>query len=394
MVVRHHPLLTLVNSRGVPDTVSFDMGTLRDLMETESPDRGAAWRRRQCLWLAYVPFVFLGPALYGARPREWIVTGVGAAIFVLLFLRVVFRENAGLRPLILYAAALGLLLAPSNLGGVIFLVFAAAAAAHIRSPKLAVWLIAAVVIAASIEALITREVMLFSLGALLPSCVGLLSLHLESHSRAVVTLRRANAEIERLSAVTERERIARDLHDVMGHTLTLIAVKAELAERLAEQGNTVAAAIECRDVRHASRSALKEIRDVVHGYRTRLLDEVGHSRALLEAAGIDADFAVASLRVSGDAEATLAFALREGVTNVVRHAGARHCRVRLTQAPGLDVLEIADDGCGMRAPEGNGLRGIRERAAAVGGTITYESGASGTRVCLTIPVREDAEVMR
>ncbi len=178
-------------------------------------------------------------------------------------------------------------------------------------------------------------------------------------------LAEARAEVARLAAENERIRIARDLHDLLGHSLTTITVKAGLARRLgsADPGRAVQ---QIAEVEELSRRALAEVRAAVSGYRdVTLVGELARGRELLRASGIAADLPTATDMVDPTHAELLGWALREGLTNVVRHAHATTCAVRLSP----DGVEITDDGIGSAAPPGNGLSGLRERVLAVGGSV-------------------------
>jgi two-component system sensor histidine kinase DesK len=225
--------------------------------------------------------------------------------------------------------------------------------------------------------------------------IGAVSFHRAQVGRSTETLRRAHDEIEHLAAVAERERIARDLHDVLGHTLSLIVLKAELAAKLAER-DPARAQVEIRDVEAVSRRALKEVREAIRGYRPTLVDELARARALLDTAHIGATIETtidpADLKARAGAEEVMALALREAVTNVVRHSGASRATIRAwREAPsGSAVLEVADDGRGAGAREGIGLRGMRERVESLDGSLTARSmtasSQQGTRLTITIPL--------
>jgi two-component system, NarL family, sensor histidine kinase DesK len=178
-------------------------------------------------------------------------------------------------------------------------------------------------------------------------------------------LAEARAELARLAAENERIRIARDLHDLLGHSLTTITVKAGLARRLGS-ADPARAVDQIAEVEELSRRALADVRAAVSGYRdVTLVNELARGRELLRAAGITADLPTAA-DVAGPANQELfGWAVREGLTNVIRHARASSCTVRLSPSS----LEITDDGIGAAAPAGNGLRGLRERVAAAGGTL-------------------------
>jgi two-component system, NarL family, sensor histidine kinase DesK len=190
--------------------------------------------------------------------------------------------------------------------------------------------------------------------------------------RTVNLLRAARDEIRVLAVAEERARVARDLHDVLGHSLTTITVKTGLARRILESGADPARALaEVRDAERLSRQALTEIRATVSGYRRpSLAAEFVGAQEALRAAGIDAVLPQAVDEVAEELREPFAYVLREGVTNVIRHSGATRCEVRL----GPRSLEIRDDGrhasAGVHA--GTGLAGLAERMAAVGGLLTAE----------------------
>jgi two-component system, NarL family, sensor histidine kinase DesK len=183
--------------------------------------------------------------------------------------------------------------------------------------------------------------------------------------RANQALAETRAELARLAAENERIRIARDLHDLLGHSLTTITVKAGLARRLgpADPAGAVAQIAEVEDL---CRRVLADVRAAVSGYReVTLASELARGRELLRASGITADLPT-SIEVADPAHQELfGWAVREGLTNVIRHSRARSCEVRLSAS----CVEIIDDGHGSAAPPGNGLSGLRERAAAAGGGV-------------------------
>ncbi|MDR7360856.1 sensor histidine kinase [Nocardioides marmoribigeumensis] len=183
-----------------------------------------------------------------------------------------------------------------------------------------------------------------------------------------IDLVRMRQENEALLLDQERNRFARDLHDILGHSLTVIAVKSELAGRLLESGDPRAAA-EVADLERLSRDALADVRRAVHGYREITLPgEIARARGTLAAAGIEALVPTSVDDVVGDLRELFAWTIREGVTNVVRHSAARRCEIELT----ADRVVIRNDGVATthrHADEGHGLRGLRERADAVGARL-------------------------
>ncbi|WP_246281594.1 sensor histidine kinase [Fodinicola acaciae] len=188
-------------------------------------------------------------------------------------------------------------------------------------------------------------------------------------------LRRANEQIAELAISEERARLARDLHDVLGHSLTVISVKAELASRLSEV-DPVRAGHEIADVHRLARDALADVRTTVAGYREgSLAAELAGARAALAAAGIEAELPSGADQVAGARRALFGWTLREGVTNVVRHSGAGTCRVTLT----ADSIEVADDGVGPSeaSSDGHGLIGLAERVEAAGGRLAVGRAPEG-----------------
>ncbi len=178
-------------------------------------------------------------------------------------------------------------------------------------------------------------------------------------------LAEARSELARLGAESERSRIARDLHDLLGHSLTTITVKAGLARRLGA-GDFEGALREIGEVEELSRRALSEVRAAVASYRdVTLAGELATGRELLRAAGIAADLPRAVDIVDLRHQELFGWVLREGLTNVVRHAHAGTCAVRFSTSS----VEIVDDGVGGTATSGNGLAGLRERVEAAGGVV-------------------------
>jgi two-component system sensor histidine kinase DesK len=202
---------------------------------------------------------------------------------------------------------------------------------------------------------------------------------------AITFVRERQRAVKLILQTAERERIARDMHDILGHALSVIALKAELAGRLLER-DAARARGEIADVERLSRNALTEMREAIAGYRGGdLAAEFERARTTLATAGIAVDSERPAIPMPAAHERVLALVLREAVTNILRHAQARRCRLSLEQIDGVYRLEVSDDGRGVAAPEGLGMRGIRERVAAVGGAAAWIS-ERGTRLSVTLPV--------
>jgi two-component system sensor histidine kinase DesK len=199
------------------------------------------------------------------------------------------------------------------------------------------------------------------------------------------TLRAENARIEYLATVTERERISRDLHDLAGQSLTGLILRSQLVQRLvdADPGRAVE---EAASIEHESRELLSRFRETVSGWlQASFSEELDGARRTLQAADVEMSEHVEPLAVAPSVETVLALALRESVTNVVRHASAGSCSVRLVNGDGAVTLSVIDDGVGGHHGGGSGLLAMRERVVAAGGDLTV-TDAAGTSVVVRIPV--------
>jgi len=206
-------------------------------------------------------------------------------------------------------------------------------------------------------------------------------------------LRRAREEVARLAVAEERLRFARDLHDLLGHSLSVIVLKSELAGRLAA-AFPERAAHEIADVERVAREALREVRQAVAGYRQlSLSQELESARLILEAAGITTRVDSSAGRLPAAAESTLAWAVREGVTNIVRHSRARNAGIKVGAADDRVELEVVDDGVGCDGPtHGSGLSGLGERVSAHDGTLNFgPRPEGGFRLAVGLPLRGAAQ---
>ncbi len=221
--------------------------------------------------------------------------------------------------------------------------------------------------------------------AFMMAIVGASNFFIARQKRADIKLRMAHEEIEQLAAVAERERIARDLHDVLGHTLSVIVLKAELAGRLIER-DPQRAAQEIADVERTARTALSEVREAIGGYRSQGLPaEMELARNTLQAAGVSLACESPLPQLHAEEETVLCLALREAVTNIVRHAQATHCRMRFTaSSDGYHSLLITDNGAHATLQEGNGLRGMRERVQSLGGRLSITTNP-GVTLLIELP---------
>ncbi|MCB1559683.1 MAG: sensor histidine kinase [Xanthomonadales bacterium] len=196
----------------------------------------------------------------------------------------------------------------------------------------------------------------------------------------------SHAEVRRLAATAERERIGRDLHDLLGHTLSLITLKLELSRKLFDR-DAEASRRELAEAERVARHALAEVRSAVTGIRaTDLAAELAAAKLMLESSDVNFDYESAPPDLDRDSERGLALVLREAVTNVVRHARADRVRIVFERDVDGLLLRIEDDGRGGIGRDGNGLAGMRERVADLGGTLDIDSPrGGGTRLSVRVP---------
>jgi two-component system, NarL family, sensor histidine kinase DesK len=346
----------------------------------ESPEIGSQGNSGY-IWLAYSAFFLIDPILSHSR-RLWIESGIVYAIFLVLYVaymkaRTIRRQHG----LLIAFYVLGVASLPMNSGGSTFFIYSAAFLPFVvASVPMFVAILIAQALGLVVEGLLLHiNPIALALTAFMMGIVGISNAFIAKQKRADTKLRMAHEEIEQLAALAERERIARDLHDVLGHTLSVIVLKSELAGRLIER-DPKRAAEEIADVERTARTALSDVRAAIGGYRSQGLSaEMELARNTLQAAGVAlaCESPLPQLHVAE--ETVLCLAVREAVTNIVRHAQATHCRMRFTTSgDGYHSLLIADDGAHPKLQEGNGLRGMRERIQSLGGrlSITADAGVS------------------
>jgi two-component system, NarL family, sensor histidine kinase DesK len=346
--------------------------------------RALGWER--FAWLVYgIPFVAaaLQPAL---SARE---SAVQLAAFV-LFLAAYFAGYSARGWQILALVAVMDLLAAvfttRNTGTVAFWIYGAALVGNLRPARHAAMMLAVqVAVGGAIPAWLGMPVWYYLTSALISALVGAVTIQAAVNDDRNARLRLAQEEVERLAKVAERERIARDLHDLLGHTLSVIVLKSELARKLVSR-DAARATQEIEEVERIAREGLAEVRTAITGYRSSGVQaEMEHVRKALLSAGIDATVEAHPVRLDAAQDTALSLALREAATNVIRHAGATRCHIRFYAQDGSVLMEVADNGRGGNAPFGHGLTGMRERIQALGGVLQRDSD-HGTRLQIRLPL--------
>jgi two-component system, NarL family, sensor histidine kinase DesK len=339
------------------------------------------------VWLIFLAFYFFQPVLDHAGAREWIITLVSSAVFVTLYFSIFWTKPPLTYFLLIGMAGMGMAFARFNQGSSVFIIFASTFIPWVfGSSRRALLALGALVAALAIDAAFFHAPVGFWVTSIVVALgVSGSNIHFAEKNRADAKLRMAHEEIEHLAKVAERERIARDLHDVLGHTLSLIIVKSTVAGKVIDKYPQKAKQ-ELADIESVSRKAMSEIRSTLRGYSTyKLGEEFERAKSTLATAGIEVRSDAVEVKMSPGQESVLALLTREAVTNVVRHAQARHCSLQLGAHNGSCVLEIQDDGRGGNHLEGNGLRGMRERIEALGGSL-FLDGSAGTRLRFEFPL--------
>ncbi|WP_084463758.1 sensor histidine kinase [Microtetraspora fusca] len=221
--------------------------------------------------------------------------------------------------------------------------------------------------------------------------LGILFASVRNTRMLIVQLEDAQREVARLAASDERLRIARDLHDLLGHSLSLIVLKSELAGRLAEQGSGRVAG-EVADIESVARQALVEVREAVTGYRQRgFSEELDGARSALGAAGLTVTVRVSGTPLPGGLDGLFGWAVREAATNVVRHARATRCKITVANDGTRATLDVTDDGVAGPYEPGSGLRGLAERVRAEGGAMEAGPSPGGFRLRIAVPAPHAAD---
>jgi two-component system sensor histidine kinase DesK len=370
-----------------------------------------AWA--QYVWLSYLGFLFTPMFIRGHDWRWLWPTLVTIPVAIALYVRIVrkFRNfdppGNAVSPELLAMALMAYALAPINDSANTYVVYCVAVAPFATSGLRRLVILTVVLLSGyGLELLLLGfKPLLFGITCIVSFASGASNYVMLEHRRKNIALRAASEEVHRLARVAERERISRDLHDLLGHTLSLIAIKSELAVKLLDR-DRAGASREVVEVMTIAREALKQVRTAVTGIRSAVLEgELASARALLETAGVAVTYERDGTVLPPEVETALAMIVREAVTNIQRHARARQAWIevlldeevaqgervigggRSTPAERRVLLRVSDDGCGGVIEQGNGLAGIRERVRSLGGTLELDSPTGkGTVLRAWIPL--------
>ncbi|MEO8678383.1 MAG: sensor histidine kinase [Vicinamibacterales bacterium] len=347
-------------------------------------------KRRQLGWESYAWLIYSLPYLFVSFDSR-LSRAETAAMLVgyVAFLGIYLSGQVIRGPRLLWNVAaldlLAILFSRHNPSAPTFFIYGAALLANAFPPRQAAMaLVVQVLVGTAAAAALGMPWWYYVMAAVIAALIGAVTIQAAAREAGDAKLRLAQAEVERLAKLAERERIARDLHDVLGHTLSVVVLKSELAQKLIDR-DPARAAREMAEVERIARDGLAEVREAITGYRSSgLAAEIDHVRETLTAAGIATTIEAPAVPLAPAHETALSLALREATTNVIRHAGATSCHIRFYAQDGSVLMEVEDNGRGGEAPFGNGLTGMRERIQALGGVLRRETG-HGTRLLIKLP---------
>ena len=352
--------------------------------------------------LVWSVWVFLTPLFaggdYGFSPRWFALTAFSYPLFLALYLTSVFAAPRLACASALAMVAMSLALLPWYPSGLSYFVFGCVMLQPRRAGGVYGYL--ALLVALNVALVAYASHIGYPWQALLwiptvTAIIGVIVMVERLNHQRDAALKLSHEEVRRLAALAERERIGRDLHDLLGHTLSMVALKSDLAARLVAR-DPAAAREEIAQVGHIARDALTQVRGAVSGIRaTGLAAELASARLLLETDGIAFDYHLdtraCEATLPAAVENALAMTVREAATNIQRHARAQRARVVFAMDGGHAVLRIADDGRGGAIAPGNGLTGMRERIETMGGELRIDSRpGEGTRIEVRVPLAHSA----
>jgi two-component system, NarL family, sensor histidine kinase DesK len=334
--------------------------------------------------VAGAAYIFIDPYRLGATALEWLWTGLTFTAFVTLSViaSIYWSERRIMRRVCVAMAVIAACFAAYRPAGACLYIFVAAYAPVATGGAI---IASAGLIIGAIVAMLTQWHLRWP--SVSPSWFPYVaSFEALIVGAAITFAMRQQTSLRRALKTAEQERIARDLHDILGHTLSVIILKSELANRLIDH-DLKRAKKEMEDVEAVARKALSEVREAISGYRSGdLFAEIERAQQTLETAGISVQRDYQPTALPFAEERTLALILREAITNVIRHAQATECKLSLKSTAESCELIVQDNGRGVSAPAGNGMIGIRERVAAIGGQVAWIS-SPGTELRVTVPLQ-------
>ncbi len=363
-----------------------------------APDSSVAdlLRQRKSPWtdavhLLWSAWVFLTPMFGGHYSWRWLVLTLASyPLFLLLYAKALLapRRNAWRYALGMIGLSMALLRwYPSGISYFVFGCVMLRASGTLSLPRYLLQLVASNALFVAFALWVGYPWQSIAFLPAMTLIIGVIVNVERASAEKDIALKLSHEEVRRLAATAERERIGRDLHDLLGHTLSLITLKLELARKLSER-DPAGSRRELEETEHVARHALAEVRSAVTGIRsTGLAAELASARLMLESSQVHLEYGALPKALPPEIERALALVLRESVTNIARHAQAARVQVEVMCEPRCVQLRIVDDGRGGIDGDGNGLAGMRDRVRALGGTLSLHSPrGKGTQLQVRVPL--------
>jgi two-component system sensor histidine kinase DesK len=344
------------------------------------------------IWLVYLSFFFVSLALHHPVENSFIYASIGTGLFLVVYFNAFWATRNRIHWNIIGIVIIGSLLTSLTPGASVFFVYASAFCCLLGSPR------KAVIGIATIAAWVVLLSWIANLGPFfyVPATLFVFLIGGVNIFQHEITLKRkelvlSQQEVRHLARTSERERIARDLHDLIGHTFSVITLKAELANKLLDK-DTSRAKTEISALANISREALSQIREVVTGYRSSDLNtELAHAKYVLESNEVSFNYQFEEFDMSEYINKELAIMLKELVTNILKHAESDRVQVSIIKQDNHAKFTIKDNGIGFKESEhqGFGLKGMTERVNKLNGELSIDS-SSGTLINIHIPLLESS----
>ncbi|GLR70685.1 sensor histidine kinase [Agaribacter marinus] len=346
-------------------------------------------------WLIYL-LMYIVPVFFHERPLwHYVATISSVLVFLVLYFRAFWVSGSAILWYVAGILCIGVVGTFFNTASSVFFVYAAAFAVNLRRPRMGMLLVLSIsCFAALISVLFALSPFFYLPATVITLLIGFLNIYEGEIKKKNRLLKMSQEELRVAAAATERERIARDLHDLIGHTFSVITMKSQLANKLIDR-DLALAKVELKDLEQISRKALSEVREAVTGYKQSNVEaEISKAKIVTQSADIKLHCNIETFPTSEKINSVLGFMIKEAMTNLIRHSDANECWIAYTLKNDVHRLKIKDNG--LISPssnvtntinESNGIIGMRERIESLGGQLIIESNSNFTLIA-EIPENE------
>lgn len=342
------------------------------------------------VWLVYLSIFFTSLYIGSRGTHPYLISAIAVIVFLAVYFNAYWASSRQVKLNILLILIIGTILSTITPGSNVFYVYAGAFCCRLANAKAAFIGLFFIVVWIGVSSWLLNLNAFFYIPAILFTLlIGGVNIYQWEMDKKRKELILTQQEVRDLAKTAERERIARDLHDLIGHTFSVITLKAELAGKLIDK-DLAKAKQEVTELENISRDALKQVREVVTGYRTSDLNtELAHAKYVLESNDIHFKYRIDDLTISDTVNKELAIILKELVTNVLKHAKATKVIVEINQLENHAQMTLSDDGVGIsdNPNKGFGLQGIKERIDRLSGRLTLNSN-QGAEFVIEVPLKE------